>query len=380
MLRILILSVILLAMICVPTAQDRSKSPFNLVGVILDEQGDLFLESVEVSLVCSGAVLQKSFSKPDGQFAFTLADNKNSTSGNIETAGSPSGGGFRTFNQMGRGLGDSGSHGSGRVSKFGRINLSDCEITAALPGFGSSVISLGIRDLMDSPDVGSVVLHRLEGMHGTTVSLKSFQAPEKARKPYRKAREELGREKINYPKAMMYLEKAVKAYPGFARAWYELGKCHLIAGDSDSASQAFQASFEADPQYLPPLVELADMALRAGRVDEAAVVSGYIVSSNSEVVRTHYIRAWAEHGRGNIELARESILSVQGSQDAQKYPGSNYLLGMILETQGENEQAASRFRQFVEAQPNSPDAGHLRRLLDSWELQGLIPPGVSEPR
>ena len=167
--RILILSVILLAIICVPTAQDRSKSPFNLAGVILEERGSLFFESAEVSLVCSGAVLQKSFSKPDGQFAFTLADNKNPTSGNIETAGSPSGGGFRTFNQMGRGMGDTGSHGSGRVSKFGRINLSDCEITAALPGFGSSVISLGIRDLMDSSDVGSITLHRLGSTRATTI-------------------------------------------------------------------------------------------------------------------------------------------------------------------------------------------------------------------
>jgi Tfp pilus assembly protein PilF len=231
---------------------------------------------------------------------------------------------------------------------------------------------------MDSPDVGSVILHRLERTRGTTISLKSFQAPEKARKPYQKAREELSRDKINYPKAMKYLKRAVKAYPGFATAWYELGKCHLIAGDSDSASQAFQASFEADPHYLLPLVDLADMALRAGRIDEAAVVSGYVVANDSEVVRAHYIRAWAEHGRGNIELARESILSVQESQDGQKYPGSNYLLGMILEHQGENEQAASHFRQFVKAQPDSPDAGHLRQLLDSWELQGLIPPGVSE--
>ncbi len=109
--RNLIFSVTLLAMICVPAAQDRRKATYNLAGMILDEQGNPFFESVEVSLICSGAVFQKCFSKPGGQFSFTLADNKNPTSGNIETAGSPSGGGFRTFNQMGRGLGDSGSHG-----------------------------------------------------------------------------------------------------------------------------------------------------------------------------------------------------------------------------------------------------------------------------
>ena len=291
--RNLILSVTLLAMICVPAAQDRRKATYNLVGMILDEQGTPFFESVEVSLICSGAVFQKCFAKPGGQFSFALADNKNSISGNIETAGSPSGGGFRTFNQMGRGLVDTGDHGSGRVTKFGRINLSDCEITAALPGFVSSVINLGIRDLMDSPDVGSITLHRLESIRGTTISLTSFQVPEKARKPYQKAREELTRKKVNHPKAMRYLERAVKEYREFATAWYELGKCHLITGDPDLASQAFQASFEADPQYLPPLVDLADMTLRAGRIDEAAVVSGHVVASNPEMVRAHYIRAWA---------------------------------------------------------------------------------------
>ena len=154
----------------------------------------------------------------------------------------------------------------------------------------------------------------------------------------------------------------------------------MITVNPDSASQAFQASFEADPECLAPLVDLADRALRAGRIDEAAVVSGYIVASNSKAIRAHYILAWSEHGRGNIALAMESILRVQESRDAQKYPRSDYLLGMILEGRGETEQAASHFRQFVQAQPNSPDAGHLRDLLHSWEQQGLIPSSVSEPR
>ena len=65
--RFLILPVIPLMMMCLRAAQDLREATYNLNVVIVDEQGNLFFESVEMSFICSGAVLQNSFSTPGRQ-------------------------------------------------------------------------------------------------------------------------------------------------------------------------------------------------------------------------------------------------------------------------------------------------------------------------
>ena len=66
--------------------------------------------------------------------------------------------------------------------------LDNCELRALLPGYRSDTISLAGRRVMDDPDLGTIVLHRLAKVEGTAVSVTTLEAPKDARKAYDKAR------------------------------------------------------------------------------------------------------------------------------------------------------------------------------------------------
>jgi hypothetical protein len=68
-------------------------------------------------------------------------------------------------------------------------DLIGCEIRAALPGFRSDLVNLIGRRSFDNPDVGTIVLHRLGNVEGTTISVTSLRAPKDARKAFEKGTE-----------------------------------------------------------------------------------------------------------------------------------------------------------------------------------------------
>jgi hypothetical protein len=84
-------------------------------------------------------------------------------------------------------------------------DMNGCELRAAATGFSS--------------DVGTIVLHRLEGVHGSVFSTATLLAKKEARKAYEKGGDRTRKE--DYDEAMREYEKAVRAAPRFAAAWYE---------------------------------------------------------------------------------------------------------------------------------------------------------------
>ncbi|MFQ5740211.1 MAG: tetratricopeptide repeat protein [Acidobacteriota bacterium] len=351
--------------------QGRNRMAPILAGVVVFEDGKPVLEPVQVYLTCSGSVRQRVSTQPGGQFNFQWGDSTSTITEEKETTGSPSGGRFGRFNRLGRGLDDDGAFGSGRVL-LGRVNLSDCDISAALPGFVSDVIHLGIHGILDNPDVGSLMLSKLDRVSGTTVSFKSLKAPRKATKAYQKAQRELGKKKINYSKAVKELEKATKAYPGFAAAWYLLGVCRSAQGDRKSAFEEFEKAVAADPDYLVPYIAMAELRQQRGRYHEAAELSSRVLQRNPEVIRAYYVHAYANYSLGRIDIAERSVRKVQESKEAVSYPGTHYLLGLVLAAKRDYSSAASEFRRFLELNPGFEQAPELERRMLEWEAQGLI--------
>ncbi len=353
-------------------AQGRSRATYLISGSILMEDGSACPEPVEVLLICTGAIRQRTFSQPGGQFFFQLADNKSPTTGETETAGSPAGG-FGSFNRLGRGFNDDGSFGTGRTSKLGRINLNDCEVTAVLPGFTSQVVQLGIRDLMDNPDIGAIVLHRREAVRGTTISLKTLAAPRDALEPYRRAVKELGRKKPRYKRAIRELNRAVENFAEFAAAWNLLGNCHLAVEDETAALQALETSAAADPEYLPPYLTIAEVLLQRGDSEGSAAWSERALQRNPDLTRAAYLNAFANYSLGQLEVAELSILRVHESPSVTEFPASHYLFGLILAAKGLPLEASVELDEFLLLVPDFEQAGQIRQMLLDWEEQGLIP-------
>ena len=355
-----------------PTQRSTRQRPLFLSGKVVLGDGREPGEQVRVELICQGTVMRQEYASSNGTFSMELnrggQDSLQPLDASISATGySNLGGGFDA------GLGGNTGLNQGNVGQGRSQNLSSCEIQAQLAGYQSDVVTLGPRRALDNPDVGVIVLHRMDGREGGTISLKTLAAPKDARKAYEKAGKELTQKKPNLSKATKELEKAVEIYDEFAAAWYMLGEVRVAQKDRSGAAEAFERAVAADADYASPRVSLALIALEEERWEDAAQLADEALEISPDHIKAHYYNAVANSSLGNTDRAEASALRVQGSNEVQNYPLVHYVMGWIMSQREDFDSAAAQFRQYLEIQPEARLAGRLREQLADWEERGLIP-------
>jgi predicted negative regulator of RcsB-dependent stress response len=329
--------------------------PLFLAGKVMLDDGNPPPESVRVEMLCGGQIRYQIHTDTRGYFSFEVGENRPysvmdaSVSGARETLGNVS-----------------------RSGMMGRTDLSGCELRALLPGFQSERINLGHRSSLDNPDVGTILLRRQGGVSGTTVSLNTLKAPDKARKAYEKGKSELLKKKPNPAKAVRELEKATDEYPEFAAAWALLGDARLAQADEVGARDAFSRALEADPQYLTPYLALASLEIKSAKWAETAQITGEVLKQNPYIGRAHFLHALANYQLGKLEVAEESALEVKKTNEIQQYPVLYLILGDIHARKGDISTAATEFRRYLHFLPDASNAAQVRSQLQDWESKGLV--------
>lgn len=347
----------------------RISRPMLLTGKVVTEDGSSVPESIVVELACHGSVRQQVHTFKEGEFSFDLSPHSSSASVDASVGRNDA----DNVNPFARVPGSEYAGGGEQV------DLSGCEVRANLPGYVSDRIQLGLRRAMDRPGIGAIVLKRREGVAGSTVSFTALAAPKKARKAYAKAEKELRKEKKNMAKVRKELEKAVKTYPKYASAWHLLGMIRMGNRDVEGARQAFEASIEADENYIRPYLSLVDMEIPSGAWPRISELCGKVVELNPFMVRCRYFHALASLNLGRMEAAEASAIKVQESRDARFLSGSHYIRGAVLARRGDFESAAQQFRQFLKIVPDGRGAARIKENLVAWERQGLIQPHTTSP-
>ena len=216
------------------------------------------------------------------------------------------------------------------------------------------------------------MLHRIGGVKGSTVSLKTLTAPKRARKEYEKAQEELEKDSPDYSKAADRLSKAVKSYSEFAAAWNLLGEVRLALKDQAGAREAFERSMAEDANYVTPWLLLAKMEIEGEHWKEAARLTRGVIELNPYISLAHYYSAVSHYYLGDLNLAEVSIRYLQQSGGIQSYPVASYLMGMIKARDGDFTGTAGEFRQFLKSNSNPEWADQITKQLVEWENRGLI--------
>jgi hypothetical protein len=173
-----------------PNLQPTDTMPrsFFLSGKVMVDDGTLLTDSVIIQSICKGRTHIEGYTDSKGHFSFEINSLKESgaegnAAGSAQASDSPQFGLER--DQMETGFGQT-RLGSDRLRDYWR----DCELQAVLPGFTSQIVHMaGKLDNIGVTDVGAIVLHRLDQVHGFTISATSAGAPAKARKEYEKGRE-----------------------------------------------------------------------------------------------------------------------------------------------------------------------------------------------
>ena len=342
-----------------PNSPQSMPVPVPISGRVMIDDGVPPPETVVIERVCGGSTRAEGYTDQKGYFSIDLG---------MDQAV------MQDASNSGRFFGDAETHlpgqaqtasgaGGGAMSEQRFMN---CDLRANLPGYRSQVVSLANRSAMDSPDVGTIFLHRLGNVEGRIISAISLAAPKDARKAFEKGMDQAKRQKLD--DAMKNYQKAVDVYPKYADAWFELGKLQAAKGQADAAHQSFDAAVEADPKYLKPYLELSRMALGAKNWQELADVTGHAVKLDPfDYPQQFLFNSVANYNLRNLDAAEKSAREAEKLDTQHHYPQVSHLLGVILAQRQDYTGAAGEMRDYLKFAPGAADAATVRGQLDQLE-------------
>lgn len=340
------------------------QTPFFVNGrVLLMDTGKPAPEPVSVQLNCGINLLQVIQTDLKGYFQFILGAGPQSNANFSAADDTPVG-----MNGMG-GMG--GMTGMGSPNSYGRSggfgDLTGCELRVTVDGYQPATRVLSGPPELSTMDVGTMRLTRIAGVQGSAISVTSLLVPSNARKEFEKGDKDARNNKL--ASATEHLEKAVAEYDNYAAAWNELGGIYTATHDLDKARQAFTKAIAADPKYIPPYVNLANLQMQNQEYENAFETSGKALELNPGIERAGYFQALANFRLNRLDAA-EKI-----AQEAQKRPRPilpqwHALLAEILLQKQDYPGAAEQMQAYLKESPKGPLAPEMKKDLDRIEASG----------
>ena len=341
-----------------PAIPQEHPEPVFVSGRVMSDDGQPFTDPVVLESVCDGISHAEGFADRNGNFGFRLGDRN---SGIIQDA---SVGSVDDYFSRPNVLETSTSSPSYITPKH--LVLANCELRAKLSGYRSDSISLGNRRALDSPNVGTIMLHRMGPVEGRVISATSLAAPKEAHNAFEKGQAALKKNKLD--DARKDFEKATQVYPGYAAAWYELGKLASDRAQFEDALQFFQTAIRADPKFVDPYLSVSAIQAVEKQWPQLAETTGVLLRLDPyDYPQAYYMNALANYNLRNIDAAEKSAREAERLDTQGRFPRSWKLLGIILASRSAFPEAADQMRGYLKFAPQAPDAGAVRAQLSQLE-------------
>lgn len=258
--------------------------------------------------------------------------------------------------------GTPGSVGSGDMSRL----LTGCVLRASLSGYRSESVDLTNHRSLEDPNVGTIILHRVGNVEGTTISATSALAPKDAKKAFEKAEGDLKKDK--WDDAEKELTKATTVYPKYAAAWYQLGRVQEHDKNTDAARNSYTKALAADSKYVNPYAGLALIDAREAKWQDVKDTTDRLLKLDP----ANFPDMWFYNALANYKLkeydsaeksAREGIkMDTDNSQ-----PRTHQLLAALLADKKDYSGAAQCLKDYLRIAPNGPEAETVRKQLAAVE-------------
>jgi cytochrome c-type biogenesis protein CcmH/NrfG len=345
--------------------QPTTQRPLRVSGRVAIDDGSPLSFPATIERVCAGNRHAEGYTDIDGNFALVLGQHPDVIGDATETPTSSN------RLSLPPGMSTPGStSGNSRLSTetlTGDSHQANCELRASLSGYTSDTINLATRTSMDNPDIGTILLHRM-GAPDTamTVTATTLKAPKEARRALHKG---LELSKKNRPEeAIASLKDAVKVYPEFAFAWYELGKLQLENDHTPDAHESFAAAAKAEPRWPEPYLRLAVMAVMTHDWKQVADNTEHVLHLNTfQYPQAYFLNGAANFNLHHIDLAEEDALAAEKLDMQHQYPQIEKLLGSIYSERHRYADAAGKFRSYLMLAPGADDIVFIRQQLAAME-------------
>jgi hypothetical protein len=198
-----------------PTGSSASR-PVYISGKVVMQDGTA-VSQVSMERVCGGISKTVAYTGSNGHFSFQWGDG----SALVTDASDAGTGRSRSASSAGFGSAQTAGGANALASDPFGNRMMNCELRANAAGFTSDIVNLFNRRNADSPDVGTIVLHRIAGVEGVSISVTSMMAPKDAKKAYEHGLQALLKNKPG--DAAKDFEKGGGCLPGVCRCVGEFG-------------------------------------------------------------------------------------------------------------------------------------------------------------
>jgi tetratricopeptide (TPR) repeat protein len=337
--------------------------PVLLTGKVVMEDGTPPPESVAIQLVCRATQHSVGYTDPKGGFAVDVNDRKNAaTFSDASEDPNSFGGNSASPNSA---LNPDSNTNSGTTGRA----LMGCDLQASLAGFRSDVMHLDARHGLDSPEVGTIILHRRANVEGLTISVTTAFAPKDAKKAFEKGQNFERQQK--WGDAGKEFHKAVDIYPKYAVAWYQLGLVQEQEKNPEAARKSYTHALAADGKFVSPYQALAVIAAQAQKWQDVVDDTDHLLRLNP----MDFPQAWLFNALGNyylknMDAAEKSARDGISHDAAHSYPDLNHVLGVVLAMKRDYAGAVEQLRDYLHYAPNAIDAEQVRGQLAEVERVG----------
>jgi tetratricopeptide (TPR) repeat protein len=328
--------------------------PIFFSGTVMIDGGGGPAADVAIQRVCSAGPRTVAYTNGKGHFSFQWG----STGGIVQDASeSGSGNGMHNADDMGA--------SSARMAGGGLPGQTTqgCSLIAGAPGFQPAWLDLGNHRGGDNPDLGMIILHRIAGVEGTSVSITSLNAPKDAKKAWAKGTELLHKSKG--AEAEKEFEKAVGIYPSYANAWFDLGRARFQRRAVAPAREAFLKAIDADDKLVGPFLELGKMAvMQRNWPDAARYLDRALQLDPVDYPRLWYEDALADYHVRNFDRAERNVREALKVPLAVRDPHADQLLGLLLMRKQDYAGADEALRAYLQLVPNAEDLATVRGQIE----------------
>jgi Tfp pilus assembly protein PilF len=340
----------------------QEDSVLYLIGRVVMEDGSSPSPNFRVELVCDSKVVRQSNPNGKGVFSFDLGSVRQ-TQGVGDASASPTTGGLKeTFAQ-------SAWNPPGFKVLLGRLYLDDCLIRLSQnPAYSATDIKLGIRGLLDDPDVGEILVSRRSVVGGTV----DASIPPEAREHFTRALAFLSQEKPDRKRGRTALEEAVKVSPEYADAWEVLGGLNLEEQRIGEARKAYEKVVELDADRLGPCLGLAKIAIEEQDWETARVRSQQALEIQPESTLGLLYLGLALYYEGDFARSHAALGRLEALGKVEEYPIALLHLGMLLAKMGDVPAASVRLEQYLKLEPSAQRRASVERQLDAWRRSGAL--------
>jgi tetratricopeptide (TPR) repeat protein len=190
-----------------------------------------------------------------------------------------------------------------------------------------------------------------------TVSVQELQRkiPSKAKKELEKSRKSA--QKNDITGAIDHLKKALQIDPDFMEAHNNLGVLYMNANRPEDALAEFRAALKLDPGSAFANSNVAAVLITLKRYPEAEQAARQSLKLDPTRDKAHFALGLSLEAQGRkLDEALGHLLMA-----APKLPGAHVIAAEILARKGENNQAATELKEYLEA--GQPDN---RQAVEAW--------------